>query len=375
MVETISQPPTSMDNPNIIELEENNEKLADDNEIIRKRTNLNPSNNNEPKQYQSMQLHRNPETDSPPQKQLKAKINTAASNPGGTMTTASVVSFGSISEDTYWENISNRNANVIVTIDETKMGLKLANILDREREMRRLAREQGIGSERWDGSLLYREVRLASVKNRCNSNGDFNIHLSIGDKREGEEKGNEVGSDNLNDSFIVNSSKSEQSNSIPCWTHMLQSTLVPYYSTGRIPIPEVVTGPDLLHMLEFFELVYSPALLDFQSYGTFVKVKLWGEYFFQRGLMADWIMRQIFSSTTPKKSVHLVTSPENVTDLGMYYIIKDSGKRCMLFDGGLEVNNETEINEQMDGEKEPSCSCKYSFSIINYRFDISRPSP
>ena len=160
--------------------------------------------------------------------------------------------------------------------------------------------------------------------------------------------------------MLVNTSTATHDNSLPTWTHLLHTTLAPFYSLGRIPVPDIVAGPDILHLLEFFALMYTPSLLDFASYGAYVRVRLWGEYFFQRIQMSQWIMDQLFSSSTnmmmsrPKKGIYLVTSPENVTDLGMYYVLKKTGKRCTLFNGGLQVDGDPLI--QMQDKKETSCS-------------------
>ena len=277
---------------------------------------------------------------------------------GGDSAIGSIGTLGSYSEDQFWSSIPNPGAVVRVTInvnDENEnetIVITLRNILAREREMRHLATEQDIGNDRWSGSLLYKKVRNAAVKQIVDKRGNYNVMISTSDH----------GNSNLDavDNEAVNKSQATTENeNIPDWTHLLHTVLVPFFSVGRIPVPDQATGPDVLHMLEFFALMYTPSHLDFQTFGAYIRVRLWGEYFFQRGQMYNWIADQLYSSSslTPKKSIYLVTSPDDVADDRMQYVIKGTGKRCILFDGGLVVDNHED--DHMKQKNESSCSRKY----------------
>ena len=86
---------------------------------------------------------------------------------------------GSRAADKYWESIINPDAIVRITIEGEVVLIPLRNLLAREREMRHLASEQGITSDRWNGSLLFRKVRNASLNNDVDKRGNFNILLNI----------------------------------------------------------------------------------------------------------------------------------------------------------------------------------------------------
>ncbi|KAI2507630.1 hypothetical protein MHU86_6817 [Fragilaria crotonensis] len=183
--------------------------------------------------------------------------------------------------------------------------------------MRKTAEEFGIGPERWSSSLLYREWRKAqddissTAEDRAfqQSNGDVSIYLSP-----------------ESDCAASNHSQSLK------WTPWLTTCIRAFYNTGTVRFPNDCVGSDVLLALEYFGIVYTPDQLVFDSFGAYLRVKLWSEYFTHRSGLAQWVVETLMQ-TNSKHSHIFVTSPSlQEGDLLV------GSKRADVLDGHLQLD-------------------------------------
>uniref|UniRef100_A0A7S4K402 Uncharacterized protein n=1 Tax=Odontella aurita TaxID=265563 RepID=A0A7S4K402_9STRA len=112
------------------------------------------------------------------------------------------------------------------------------------------------------------------------------------------------------------------------WTPSLTACICSYYLTGTVRIPDACRGNDVLLALEYFGIVYAPDQLAFDSFGCYLRVKLWSDYYTHRAAAADWVVRRLMEGRS-RHSHSFVTSPER--DEAVYV----GSKRCDVLDGGL----------------------------------------
>ena len=202
------------------------------------------------------------------------------------------------------------------TTDETLLKVKVVSsqvgtatffvpvslLVDRELEMRKSAAAFGIQPSRWTQSRLFSEWRnqieedisssvsaraVAVPKKQPPATGEICITL-----------------DPENDCASLNQSHSFY------WKPWLTTCIRAYYNTGTVRIPDDCMGSDILLALEFFGILYSPNQLVFDSFGGYLRVKMWSDYFAHRAKIADWVVQRLLGAP-PKHSHTFVTSPNS----------------------------------------------------------------
>eukprot|EP00978_Attheya_sp_CCMP212_P008928 scaffold21065_cov57-Attheya_sp.AAC.1 len=228
-------------------------------------------------------------------------------------------------------------------------------VVMREREMQRHCQELGIGSEFWKGSRLGRALRhhwteqhtqrsgglygMCQLDHACNIGNDKSTQNTISFTFDPEER-------DVDDSV-------DSSNSIFTWNPVLVECVESFYESGRIRVPDESLGHDVLLVLEFFGIVYSPQQLVFDSFGCFLRVKLWTDYYSHRATVADWIVHQLITSHS-RLSHAFCTCPEALDPKSCLYV---GTKRCDPLDGGLFLDN-----SRSDSDPETqSCSVVHEF--------------
>jgi hypothetical protein len=215
------------------------------------------------------------------------------------------------------ESDSLLHVEIISSVQGSNFYIPLSLMVEREIMMRRTAEEFGIGSERWSSSLLYREWRKAqddissTAEDRAfqQSNGDVSIYLSP-----------------ESDCAASNHSQSLK------WTPWLTTCIRAFYNTGTVRFPNDCVGSDVLLALEYFGIVYTPDQLVFDSFGAYLRVKLWSEYFTHRSGLAQWVVEKLMQ-TNSKHSHSFVTSPSRQEgDLLV------GSKRADILDGHLQLD-------------------------------------
>ena len=175
----------------------------------------------------------------------------------------------------------------------------------REQEMKSIARTANIPKSRWDGSLLFRQWKAINRPEPQQRNQPTNpLYVTI----------------------------TPPLHVVESWNQHFIQTLQSFYSSGIVHIPQSTNGKDVLMLLEYFGVVYSPDKLVFDSMGAYVKIKMWSDYMSRRAALAQYVIRKCMSRT---KLLHVfVTTPDasEVEANTLYYV---GGKLCDVFDGAL----------------------------------------
>lgn len=203
-------------------------------------------------------------------------------------------------------------------VEESNFCLPVSLIVDRELEMRKTAQSFGIESSRWTKSRLFREWRDQIDNNNLgSSNANTPTTPEI-----------RIVLDPEND-FV----SSNQSHSFT-WEPWLTTCIRAYYNTGKIRIPDKCSGSDILLALEYFGILYSPEQLVFESFGGYLRVKMWSDYFTHRARLADWVLQRVLTKSPPRHSHSFVTSPYMQEEL--FHLL--SNKPIDVLDGDLVVD-------------------------------------
>jgi hypothetical protein len=120
------------------------------------------------------------------------------------------------------------------------------------------------------------------------------------------------------------------------WKPWLTTCIRAYYNTGTIRIPDECIGSDILLALEYFGVLYSPDQLVFDSFGGYLRVKLWSDYFTHRAKMADWVVQQLV--TTPSRHSHAYVTCPNIEQNEFYMTGDKQNKTIRVLDGNLALD-------------------------------------
>ena len=213
-----------------------------------------------------------------------------------------------------------RNDETLVTVkicssvEESNFCVSVSSIVTRELEMSKTALSFGIEPSRWTKSRLFREWCDQNY-NTVDTNADAPMIETL------------VVLDPENDCISSNQSHSFT------WEPWLTTCIRAYYNTGNIRIPDKCLGSDILLALEYFGILYSPEQLVFESFGAYLRVKMWSDYFTHRARIADWVVQRLL--TKPSRHSHsFVTSPNMQEEL--FHL--SSNKPIDVLDGDLVVD-------------------------------------
>jgi len=184
---------------------------------------------------------------------------------------------------------------VHTTSHDLVLKIPISQILRREKEMIHIAAKKKVSKSVWNGSLIYQTCDQTYVTSKMNSS----ISISIpGD------------------------------NSVPDYSSFISNLLSTYYAKGIIYCLDLAQGPEVLHLLEYFQILYFPSNMVFQSIGAFLRVRLWGDYFLGRPHLLDWIYEEILGGSKIRRGVGFVVSDK--TEALYYY----KGRQMVLFNVG-----------------------------------------
>lgn len=219
--------------------------------------------------------------------------------------------------DSLLESDALLNVQILSSVEGSNFYIPLSLMVEREIMMRKTAANFGIGLDRWVDSLLYREWRNAqddissTPEDRAfqQSDGDVTIFLNP----------------------EADCAASNHSHSLK-WTPWLTTCIRAFYNTGTVRFPNDCVGSDILLALEYFGIVYTPDQLVFDTFGAYLRVKLWSEYFTHRSGLAQWVVETLMQ-TNSKHSHTFVTSPSlQEGDLLV------GSKRADVLDGHLQLD-------------------------------------
>ena len=205
-------------------------------------------------------------------------------------------------------------------------------MITRELEMRLAAQQFQIGGDRWTDSLLFREWKMLE---EANSSPHLRGHVQQNGEVVVELRPEE-------DCAATNHSHSLY------WRHWLTTCIRAYYNTGTIRVPDACIGSDILLALEYFGIVYTPDQLVFDSFGGYLRVKLWSDYYTHRSQLAQWVVRKLLRAHA-KHSHTFVTSPDPKEGDVLWNM-----KRIEVLDGNLSL-------DPSKYEGTPSCAVVHDF--------------
>ncbi|KAL7562134.1 hypothetical protein ACA910_016693 [Epithemia clementina (nom. ined.)] len=137
----------------------------------------------------------------------------------------------------------------------------LADLRQREDEMKQTAQQFKIPISRWKASRLYQAAKRSN-------NGIVQF-------------------DPEKDIILQNYSFSME------WRPWLTVLFGEFFRTGQLRVPDECRGSDLLLALEYFGILYAPNQLVFASYSVYQRVRAWSDYLSHRTALGDWVAGRI----------------------------------------------------------------------------------
>ena len=202
--------------------------------------------------------------------------------------------------------------------NSSMMYIPLSVIAKREEEMIKRALDLGVDSHQWTGSLLFRVARekvhqYSNSQQKVNQNDLFLIELFP-----------------EYDCAEANYSQNFQ------WQMWLSHCIESFYKHGEMRIVDDCIGFEILVALQYLGILYRPEQLLFDSFATYLRVKLWSEYFAQRDTMTDWLTKKIKNSHS--KHSHVFSSCPFPLKEGCSIKLVGSKQGSELFDGGILID-------------------------------------
>ena len=181
--------------------------------------------------------------------------------------------------------------------------------------MRNVAEKQNVSKKYWNGSLVYKLCCKQGIivyndgdrkKDYYDARSKSSLTIAIPDNKYNK---------------IDTKIKKEVNN-------VAYELLSKYYTKGIIYCSNNVKGPDILKLLEYFQILYFPSNMAFQSVAIFLRVRLWGDYYLQRSSMKHWIMNNIVKNMKLCRGAGFIVTDHNEDSQKKYYY---QGRKLSLF--------------------------------------------
>lgn len=215
-------------------------------------------------------------------------------------------------------------------VPDARVTITAENLEAREAEMRKAAQQFQIPSERWSGSLLYRQYH---------ENGMNKLRL-----------------DPEQDCIERNYSYAMQ------WEDWLTVLLTQYYETGRLNIPDACQGSDLLLLLEYFGILYAPEQLVFASYAAYQRVRAWSDYLTQRSALADHVVNLLTMVSGHNGRVYQLGTVETSTEKLGHMPQQGRGEHSPIYSWGSDV---ADIVSQSHLQQQTIPTSRVIYNIFN----------
>jgi len=233
------------------------------------------------------------------------------------------------------------------------------DVFRREREMKRAAQSYEVGLDRWGGSRIMSGMReILAI--RKGAYAQFSVPNPAGESGSVNGEGISVELPGKADRskmveahpFILTFRPAEEEAN---WdARLLLPRLANYMSTGRLRVPKDSTGNDVLLLLEYFAIVYNPARLSFDGFGSFLRLKLWSDYYGRRTDVANWVVQAIEGATgRASMGFWFSTCPAEIRVGDGHHLIC-GGRKCELLDdgkGGIDAVHNFFNDDDPEAEK------------------------
>ncbi|CAB9506101.1 expressed unknown protein [Seminavis robusta] len=223
---------------------------------------------------------------------------------------------------------------VFGSLENTLLCLPISMVEKRENEMFGRAYKVGLRVDQWNGSLLTRLLKGYYPWYRDNIKQSL-YTLQLYPESDCAEA-------NYSQDFR--------------WQSWINQCIESFYKTGKLRVPDFCTGSDVLTALQYFGILYDPDQLVFDSFSTFMRVKLWSEYFTHRDTIAAWITKQLNEPSTEHQhhSTRIFSTCPHLLEPGC--VITIGKQQSEVFDGGI-----TMVDSMKDETVSQSCMFVYRF--------------
>mmetsp|Transcript_46878 Transcript_46878/g.91517 ORF Transcript_46878/g.91517 Transcript_46878/m.91517 type:complete len:1036 (+) Transcript_46878:67-3174(+) len=214
------------------------------------------------------------------------------------------------------------------------------DVFRREKEMKRAAESYEVGVDRWGGSRIMLGMReILAIRKE--------VYAQSSDPNPAVESGNNVNGEGISVKLPGRADRSKMVEAHPFmltfrptkeeanWdARLLLPRLANYMSTGRLRVPKESTGNDVLLLLEYFAIFYNPARLSFDGFGSFLRLKLWSDYYGRRTDVANWVVQAIEGAAgRASMGFWFSTCPAEI-QVGDGHHLICGGRKCELLDDG-----------------------------------------
>ena len=215
--------------------------------------------------------------------------------------------------------------------EETKLLVTAGILHKREEEMKTISllqqqqeeEESGKMSTNWNGSLICQECSEQISNETTSKKKKKQVIIQIPDK----------------DNFTI---------------ELIQITLHRFFQDGIIYCNNQAKGNDILKFLEYFQILYQPNQMQFESIGCYLRVRMWAHYFLNRTMLKDYILNEIVhgngsSGVKVRRGVGFVVLEEESESTYIY-----KGRKLLEFDVDLVIDlfapHCDDNDEEEDGE-------------------------
>mmetsp|Transcript_21366 Transcript_21366/g.26169 ORF Transcript_21366/g.26169 Transcript_21366/m.26169 type:complete len:1223 (+) Transcript_21366:78-3746(+) len=278
----------------------------------------------------------------------------------------------------------------------TSLLLMESILLQREDEMVCFAKKFGISKERWNGSLLHELYQTELTREKQQSNGiscvlgiEICLVSSVNkdEKSNSENNGSPIGRNVVSipnvhknaNGYIqtlsefyspTTSQKPNKSATFSNSSNSSSSSLSLTSNAAIVRVPAWTQGNDILLLLEQCRIVYSPDQLVFDTFGAYMRTRLWSDYYSHRMSMAIYLQQRLAKLRVSKLN-HLFATNISKERHRLYV----GSKRCDFFEGGIRVATDTNKSViKADGSvgsstKGEATSCSIVYEFFNPPYD------
>lgn len=207
-------------------------------------------------------------------------------------------------------------------------------VIAREEEMKHIAKMMHLD---WNGSLIMQSVL----------------------KKKGSAHRNDQTVGRSKEISIVLEPESGLESSNITWSPTLRKSIERFYNSGVISVFDNCPGRELILALKFMKIVYTPTHLTFESFGTYLKFKLWSDYISYRKGIADWVKKNLMYNHSQHRYT-FATHPETLKNTSFYF----RGQKCQQLDGELQLWND---DSNQNAEVPSSCRGELIHNYLYYK--------
>jgi len=195
---------------------------------------------------------------------------------------------------------------------EIKLRIPIGLISLREQDMKYVAsKQQNQIESTWNGSLIYKKMEEACTQ--PSAIPSITINLPSDEKYD--------------------------------FCDIIQNILLRFYKDGIIHCSDCVQGPDVLYLLDFFQIVLFPSQMKFENINVYLRVRMFADYLLFRDSWKEFILHYILRGNL--KKVAFVVS----NDYDEEYVYKGEKLEFFLSENDMVMEFFSPLNGDMQNER------------------------